>query len=85
MPHAGAAESPSRGAGFVRRLTFPHEHTIGQIDLGAALRADRRMLALLSLDPRIASCPVPGALFIDAETTGLGGSGTVVFLLGLCW
>jgi hypothetical protein len=38
----------------------------------------------LALDPGIARCRAPAALFLDTETTGLaGGTGTVAFLVGL--
>ncbi len=44
------------------------------------------MLALLALDPGLASADPGRALFLDTETTGLsGGTGTVPFLIGLAW
>jgi uncharacterized protein len=62
------------------------EHRIGRIPVAPARRADANLLALLSLDPRLASCDPAGALYLDTETTGLGpGAGTVAFLVGLAW
>jgi hypothetical protein len=55
---------------------------IAPIAPGATARAD--LLALLALDPAIASCDPTGALYLDTETTGLsGGTGTVAFLVGV--
>jgi uncharacterized protein len=52
--------------------------------LGAALEADRRVLAHEARDERIAACAPADALYLDTETTGLaGGSGTYVWLVGL--
>ncbi len=55
---------------------------IAPIAPGAMAHAD--LLALLALDPAIASCDPAGALYLDTETTGLsGGTGTVAFLVGV--
>jgi hypothetical protein len=43
------------------------------------------MLALLALSPELSDRALSGALFLDTETTGLGGSGAVAFLVGLAW
>jgi hypothetical protein len=44
------------------------------------------MLALLALDPALAGIDPTRALFLDTETTGLGGgAGVVAFLIGLAW
>jgi uncharacterized protein YprB with RNaseH-like and TPR domain len=62
------------------------EHRIGRIPVAPARRADANLLALLALDPRLASCDPAHALYLDTETTGLGpGAGTVAFLVGLAW
>jgi uncharacterized protein YprB with RNaseH-like and TPR domain len=51
-----------------------------------ARHADMRLVALLALDPTLASVSLEGALFVDTETTGLaGGTGTVAFLVGLAF
>ena len=60
------------------------EHRIGRIPIAPARRADANLLALLALDPRLATCDPTRALYLDTETTGLGpGAGTVAFLVGL--
>jgi hypothetical protein len=44
------------------------------------------MLALLALDPALAAIDPARALYLDTETTGLGGgAGVVAFLIGLAW
>jgi uncharacterized protein len=58
---------------------------VGRHALRQASQADPQLLALLALDPRLADCLPKGALYFDTETTGLGGAGTLAFLVGLCW
>jgi uncharacterized protein YprB with RNaseH-like and TPR domain len=65
----------------VERL-FPSHH-IGRVPVDAAAAASGEVLALLALDPCLAGVSVEGALYLDTETTGLGGSGTIAFLVGL--
>lgn len=62
------------------------EHRIGRIPIAPARRANAELLALLALDPILASADPARALYLDTETTGLGpGAGTVAFLVGLAW
>jgi hypothetical protein len=70
------------GAVYVVRKLHPRDHTHGDGILdewlsqslsGAAMFSDRR---LAGVDPR-------RCLFLDTETTGLGGAGTLVFLVGV--
>ncbi|HVH43553.1 MAG TPA: ribonuclease H-like domain-containing protein [Labilithrix sp.] len=75
-------------AGPLHSRTVRHggEHRIGRIPVASGRRADADLLALLALDPRLASCDPTRALYLDTETTGLGpGAGTVAFLVGLAW
>lgn len=68
----------------VQRLSFAHR--TGRMPIAAARSASAEILALLALDPAIASCDPRRALYLDTETTGLsGGAGTVAFLVGLGW
>lgn len=61
-------------------------HHVGRMPLDAALATEARILALLALDPGLAEIAPEGALFLDTETTGLGGgAGTLAFLVGLAW
>lgn len=75
-------------AGPLHSRTIRHggEHRIGRIPVAPARRASAELLALLALDPRLATCDPRRALYLDTETTGLGpGAGTVAFLVGLAW
>jgi len=59
-------------------------HHVGRIPVSAAKDARAAVLALLSLDPTLAGAEPEKALFLDTETTGLGGgAGTLAFLVGL--
>lgn len=58
---------------------------VGRMQLHAAAGADAGLLSLLALQPELADCDLRGALYFDTETTGLGGAGTVAFLLGMAW
>jgi uncharacterized protein len=61
---------------------LPSRH-VGRMPLDAAASAKSEMLALLALDPGLAGCDVRGALFLDTETTGLGGGqGSSLFWSG---
>lgn len=63
----------------------PSEVRVGRMELATAAHGSSEMLSLLALDPKLRNCAPPGALYFDTETTGLGGAGTVAFLVGLAW
>ena len=67
-----------------QQLLAPSSH-VGRIPLEAARDASGQMLALLALCPELAGCPLDRVLFLDTETTGLGGTGAMAFLVGLAW
>jgi uncharacterized protein YprB with RNaseH-like and TPR domain len=59
---------------------------VGRMSVDQAAHADPRLLALLALDPGIAGVDPRRALYLDTETTGLGGgAGVLAFLVGLAW
>lgn len=60
-------------------------HHVGRVPVDAAVAASGEVLALLALDPALAGLRSEGALYLDTETTGLGGSGTIAFLVGLAF
>lgn len=79
-------EHTELGPLHVRTLRLSGAHRVGRAPVTAARRASSELLALLALDPRLASCNIEGALYLDTETTGLGpGAGTVAFLVGLAF
>lgn len=64
----------------------PNSKSIGRIPVDAARCASPELLGLLALDPSLGSCRSEQCLFLDTETTGLGGgAGTIAFLIGLAW
>jgi uncharacterized protein YprB with RNaseH-like and TPR domain len=77
-------ETPS-GSLYVRMRRLEASHRTGRAPIAAALDASAELLALLALDPALAQCSLRGALFLDVETTGLSGAGTMAFLVGLAW
>jgi len=75
-------------AGIVHRRASlePLDREVGRQRLCDAIDADPTILALLSLTPALASCSSGRALYLDAETTGLGGgTGNKPFLVGMSW
>jgi hypothetical protein len=81
-----AVEETPHGVRYVRRERTLPGARVGRVPLISARDAEGEMLALLALDPKLASCDPRRALYVDTETTGLaGGTGTVPFLLGLAW
>jgi hypothetical protein len=70
----------------VRTLHLSAAHRTGRAPVLAARDASSALLSLLALDPKLAACPLRGALYLDTETTGLhGGTGTIAFLVGLAF
>lgn len=79
-------EDTPDGPLHVRTVRHGGEHRVGRFPIASGRRANRELLALLALDPRIATCDPMRALYLDTETTGLGpGAGTVAFLVGLAF
>jgi hypothetical protein len=75
-----------QGPLYLHRARSGPAARVGRVPLVSARFAEPGMLALLALNPALASCPPKGALYLDTETTGLaGGTGTVPFLIGLAW
>jgi len=57
---------------------------VGRIPISAAQDANAPILSLLALEPRLAKVDLRRALYLDTETTGLGGgAGTLAFVVGL--
>lgn len=79
-------ERTELGPLHVRTLRLGGAHRVGRVPITGARSASSELLALLALDPRLSSCDLAGALYLDTETTGLGpGAGTVAFLIGLAF
>jgi uncharacterized protein len=79
-------QKPERGELHIRRERLEPSRHVGRMPLSAAASADPAMLALLGLDPTLGACDFRRALYLDTETTGLGGgAGILAFLIGLAW
>jgi uncharacterized protein YprB with RNaseH-like and TPR domain len=68
-----------------RREQLRRSYHVGRMPVDAALAARAEALSLLALDPTLASAAPEHALYLDTETTGLSGSGTIAFLVGLAY
>jgi uncharacterized protein YprB with RNaseH-like and TPR domain len=69
-----------------RRVRLKASKTVGRIPVDSAKTAAPEILSLLALDPHLGTVDPLRALYLDTETTGLGGgTGTLAFLLGLAW
>jgi uncharacterized protein YprB with RNaseH-like and TPR domain len=81
-----AREETSSGVLYVRTKRLSTAHRVGRAQVRVGNEVSAGMLALLALDPTLASANPSKALYLDTETTGLsGGTGTVPFLIGLAW
>jgi uncharacterized protein YprB with RNaseH-like and TPR domain len=79
-------EERAGGALYRRSLSLAPSHAVGRIPVDSARDASAELLALLALDTRLSAIRPERLLFLDTETTGLGGgSGTWAFLVGLAW
>jgi tetratricopeptide (TPR) repeat protein len=79
-----ATRDAAGGLLFERIARLPPSLCVGRIPIDAALGCRSEILALLALDPVLSGCDVSRALFLDTESTGLAGAGTVAFLVGTC-
>jgi uncharacterized protein len=77
-------ETPN-GPLYRRHSVLPPSHHVGRIPVDSAAASRSELLALLALDPRLSGLDFGRALFLDTETTGLGGAGAIAFLLGMAW
>lgn len=64
-----------------REEVLPLDHVHGTQVLADLRSSSPEALALLGGDPELAQRSVSDLLFLDIETTGLGGSGAMVFLV----
>lgn len=84
LPFAHLA-TPS-GPLYVRTKRLSPAHRVGRASVTTGKNASAAMLALLALDPSLATIAPEKLLYLDTETTGLSaGAGTVPFLIGLAW
>lgn len=70
---------------YQRRRRVGLSQEVGRRDVHCAQLADPELLSLLALDPALAKCDPARALYLDTETTGLGGAGSLAFLVGVAY
>jgi uncharacterized protein YprB with RNaseH-like and TPR domain len=75
-------QSPN-GPGYLVESVYEAGHEHGRIPLHRALAVDSRRLAGQIRDARLGDCAPCDFLYVDTETTGLGGAGSLVFLAGV--
>ena len=71
------------GPGYVIESVYDAGHSHGSVVLHGALTADLARLGGQIRDPRLGECMPADLVFVDTETTGLGGAGAMVFLAGV--
>ncbi|MDZ7265106.1 MAG: ribonuclease H-like domain-containing protein [candidate division KSB1 bacterium] len=72
------------GGAFVRVQKFSLDHNHGLIQLGQINEISPYVLQLAGKDQNLLQLNFKESIFLDTETTGLsGGSGTLIFLLGM--
>jgi uncharacterized protein YprB with RNaseH-like and TPR domain len=82
LPPGEQAETPF-GICFYIEERYPLDHIHGQHSLDSLLTHDPAAAAQMASPPKIDPFDLSGALFIDTETTGLGGgAGVLAFLIG---
>ncbi len=75
-------DSP-HGPGYVIESVYEGGYQHGEIPLHRALDVDTSALASQGRDDRLQALGASDFLFLDTETTGMGGSGVLVFLAGV--
>jgi len=73
----------SAGCYCLIRTTFPFGHTHGELALDRVKDDFCLSLAAFDANKNVIEIPTSSMVFLDTETTGLGGSGAVAFLIGL--
>lgn len=71
------------GPGYLIESFYEGGHQHGAIALHRALAVEPGRLAGQVRDARLAATTPANFLYVDTETTGLGGAGTMVFLAGI--
>lgn len=81
----GRLEETAAGACFVLDHAYPLTYQHGDERLAALLDYSPAAAALFSRDDRLAHLAFRDFLFLDTETTGLSGAGTLAFMVGVAF
>jgi len=80
FPTAVRRETPEGVCTYIE-VTYPLDYRVGDQPLGEAAHADPRLYALLAPGEALEGVALGDLLFLDIESTGLGGAGAVAFLV----
>ncbi|MHB2016790.1 MAG: ribonuclease H-like domain-containing protein [Candidatus Xenobia bacterium] len=81
----GVLEETALGTVFVSETVYPVDAPGAMVPAPEMLDQTAATVAWLSGDPRLATMRAEETLFIDLETTGLGGTGAYPFMIGVAW
>jgi len=84
LPGLTLAETPE-GACFVLDRVYPLHHQHGSDRLDSLLQQQPGYAATFCAEPRLESLDFREFLFLDTETTGLAGAGTLAFMVGVAF
>jgi len=81
----GRLEENEAGACFIVDRVYPLTHQHGDGYLVSLLHHSPASAAVFCKDDRLAQLPFRDFLFLDTETTGLAGAGTLAFMVGVAF
>lgn len=81
----GRLEETDVGACFILDKVYPLSHWHGTARLGTLLEHSPAPAGLFCADPRLATLAFRDFVFLDTETTGLAGAGTLAFMVGVAF
>lgn len=81
----GRLEDSERGACFIVDNVYPVGHLHGHTRLSALLDQDPATAAVYSKEERLSGLDFRDFVFLDTETTGLYGAGTMAFMVGIAF
>ena len=79
----GRVEESDFGACFIVDNVYPLSYLHGHTRLSALLDQDPSTVAIYSHEERLSGLDFRDFVFLDTETTGLYGAGTVAFMVGI--
>ncbi|MDD3626788.1 MAG: ribonuclease H-like domain-containing protein [bacterium] len=71
------------GSFFLIENKYPLNHTHGKIQFNEIFSINKKFLSLIGKDDRFNDIDIKEIAFIDTESTGISGSGTYLFLIGI--
>lgn len=81
----GTIQTTADGDCFILDNVYALAHRHGDDPLDSWQRVDWSATAVFTQDPRFHDLTLPDCLFVDTETTGLAGAGTIAFMVGVAF